>query len=85
MIRADEGSPLAESRTTRWPAELDRYSRQMLFEPLGVAGQERLRAARAVLIGGKLYMATFDAPRLYYFDRFVGDYRALADSAALGS
>ena len=45
----------------------------------------RMGEARAVLIGGKLYMATFDAPRLYYFDRFVGDYRALADSAALGS
>ena len=27
--------------------------------------------ARAALIGGKLFMITFDAPRLYYFDRLV--------------
>ena len=34
-----------------WPADLDRYSRQMLFAPVGPAGQQRLAAARAVLIG----------------------------------
>ncbi len=45
----------------------------------------RLGEARAALIGGKLYMATFDAPRLHYFDRFVGDFRALANSAVLAS
>lgn len=39
--------------------------------------------ARAALIGGKLYMATFDAPRLHYFDRSLADYRVLADTATL--
>jgi hypothetical protein len=39
---------------------------------------------RAALIGGKLYMATFDAPRLHYYDRSLPDFRALADSAKLG-
>ncbi|MCG3179208.1 MAG: hypothetical protein BIFFINMI_01541 [Phycisphaerae bacterium] len=35
----------------RWPTELDRYSRQMLFEPVGVEGQRRLASARALLVG----------------------------------
>lgn len=39
--------------------------------------------ARAALIRGKLYMATFDAPRLHYYDRTLADFRALADSARL--
>lgn len=33
------------------PAELARYSRQMLFEPLGEAGQKRLKHASVVVIG----------------------------------
>ena len=40
--------------------------------------------ARAALIGKKLYMVTFDAPRLHYFDRTLADFRALADTAKLG-
>lgn len=39
--------------------------------------------AQAALIGGKLYMATFDAPRLHYFDRTIGDYRALVGATSL--
>lgn len=39
--------------------------------------------ARATIVDGKLYMITFDAPRLYYFDRFLGDARALSGSATL--
>ena len=39
--------------------------------------------ARAAIIAGKLYMATFDAPRLHYFARNVDDFRALASSARL--
>ncbi len=31
--------------------DLSRYSRQILFGPLGREGQERLSAARAVLVG----------------------------------
>lgn len=39
--------------------------------------------ARATIVGGKLYMITFEAPRLNYFDRSVADFRALANSAKL--
>lgn len=39
--------------------------------------------ARAALIGGRLYLATFDAPRQYFFDRSLGDFRALTDAATL--
>lgn len=39
---------------------------------------------RAALIGGLLYMVTFSAPRLHYYDRGLREFRALADSATLG-
>lgn len=39
--------------------------------------------ARASIINGKLYMITFDAPRLHYFDRGLSDFRALVSSARL--
>ncbi|UIJ44036.1 hypothetical protein LZK98_13210 [Sphingomonas cannabina] len=39
--------------------------------------------ASAAIIKGSLYMMTFDAPRLYYFDQAVGDFRALVKSAIL--
>ena len=39
--------------------------------------------ARAAIIGGKLYMMTFEAPRLNYFGRYISDFRALADSAKI--
>lgn len=39
--------------------------------------------ARASIINGKLYMITFDAPRLHYFDRGLSDFRALVTSASL--
>ena len=39
--------------------------------------------ARAVIISKKLYMITFEAPRLHYFERTIEDFRALADTAAL--
>lgn len=39
--------------------------------------------AKAAIIGGKLYMVTFDAPRLHYFDRTIDDFRSLADTARL--
>ncbi|GGN43496.1 hypothetical protein GCM10011349_07660 [Novosphingobium indicum] len=39
--------------------------------------------ARAAIIDGKLYMITFDAPRLHYYDTVIGDFRQLADSAIL--
>ena len=39
--------------------------------------------ARAAIIDGQLFMFTFDAPRLHYFERTVGDFRAMADTATL--
>lgn len=39
--------------------------------------------ARAAIIGGKLYMITFEAPRLSYFGKVISDFRALADTARL--
>ena len=41
--------------------------------------------ARAVIIEKKLYMVTFDAPRLQYFDKTLSDFRALADTAKLAN
>lgn len=37
--------------------------------------------ARAAIIGGKLFMITFEAPRLHYFDQGVGEFRKISDSA----
>lgn len=39
--------------------------------------------AKAVIIKSKLYMVTFDAPRLNYFDSGIGEFRTLLDSARL--
>lgn len=43
----------------------------------------RMGEARATLINGKLYMATFDAPRLHYFAQGLDAYRALVATAKL--
>lgn len=39
--------------------------------------------ARATIIDGNLYMITFDAPRLHYFEKIVRDFRSLADTARM--
>lgn len=39
--------------------------------------------ANAAIIDGKLYMATFDAPRLFYFDKLIADVRALIITAKI--
>lgn len=69
-----------------------------LTEPVKFLGQDGVRftyvytdqdeltrkgEARAAIIKGKLYMMTFDAPRLHYFDRTIDDFHALVDSATL--
>jgi len=46
-------------------------------------GLTRKGEARAAIIEGKLYMVTFDAPRLHYFDLLAEDARALMNSATL--
>lgn len=39
--------------------------------------------AIAAIVGGKLYMISFDAPRLHYFDKAIGDARAVVATATL--
>ncbi|MDF0489517.1 hypothetical protein PX554_15375 [Sphingomonas sp. H39-1-10] len=39
----------------------------------------------AAIIAGKLYMATFEAPDIYYYDRDIAGFRALAASARIGA
>lgn len=46
-------------------------------------GLPRNGDARAAIVAGKLYMMTFDAPRLYYFTRTLDDFAALAGTAKL--
>lgn len=44
----------------------------------------RLGEATGAIIGGKLYMVTYEAPAIHYFERNLADYRAIAASARLG-
>jgi hypothetical protein len=39
--------------------------------------------ARATIVSNVLYMVSFDAPRLHYFDKTLPDFRTLSDSALL--
>ncbi len=48
-------------------------------------GLRRKGEARAALVGGKLYMMTFEAPALHYFDRDAANFRSLAETAKIGS
>ena len=62
---------------------LDRQGVRFTYEYADSDNLPRKGEARAVLSGGKLYMATFDAPRLHFFEKTLADYRALADTAKL--
>lgn len=46
-------------------------------------GLVRKGEARAAIVDGRLYLVTFDAPRLHYFDQSAEDARALMGSATL--
>jgi hypothetical protein len=46
-------------------------------------GLTRKGEAYAVIVDKRLYMTAFDAPRLYYYDRAIADFRALTASARL--
>jgi hypothetical protein len=50
-----------------------------------IQGEEVKRhgEARGAVIGGKLYLMSFEAPAIHYFNRDVDSFRALADSAKL--
>lgn len=62
---------------------LGREGIQFAYEYTDEDKLTRKGEARASIIGGKLYMVTYDAPRLHFFDKQVQDFRALADSALL--
>jgi len=53
------------------------------YEYVDADNLPRKGEARAALIQGHLYMATFDAPRLHYFEDTLDDFHNLTDSAAL--
>jgi len=52
-----------------------------------VQGEEVRRKgdATGAVIGGKLYLVTFEAPVIHYYDATVAKYRALVATAALGA
>ena len=41
----------------------------------------RLGEARAAIVDEKLYLISFEAPRLHYFDRYIAGVRSMMDSA----
>ncbi|WP_423602769.1 hypothetical protein [Sphingomonas sp. MS122] len=51
-----------------------------------VQDEEVRRAGEATgaVINGQLYMITFEAPKIHYFDRNIEDYRALVATAKVG-
>ena len=53
------------------------------FAYTGGDNVERLGEVRAAVIDGRLYLITFDAPRLHYFGRDIDAVRAIMDSARL--
>lgn len=55
------------------------------FDYVDEDGLGRMGEGRATLVKGALYMATFSAPRLHYFERSLADFRALADAATLAT
>lgn len=40
--------------------------------------------ATGAIIGGKLYLITYEAPAIYYFDRDIAAYRKLVETAKVG-
>jgi hypothetical protein len=53
------------------------------FEFIDADQLPRKGEARAAIIDGDLYMITFEAPRLHYYDAVLPDFRTLADSATM--
>jgi hypothetical protein len=62
---------------------LGRDGIRFTFDYVDVDNLPRKGEGRAALVDGRLYMATFEAPRLHYFEKGLADFRALADSATL--
>ena len=62
---------------------LGREGVSFAYEFVDADSLTRKGEARAVIIDGRLYMMTFEAPRLSYFSKGIGDFRAMAASARL--
>jgi len=62
---------------------LDQNGVRFTYEYIDNDDLPRKGEARAVIVKGNLFMVTFDAPRLFYFDRSLEDFHALSDSAKL--
>lgn len=74
---------IADFRVT--DVQPDRFLGQegVVFAYEYVDGDEltRIGEAHAAIIGGRLYMISFDAPRLHYFARNIEDFRRIVQSA----
>ena len=40
--------------------------------------------ATGAIVGGKLYLVSFEAPVIHYFDRDIANYRKLVETAKVG-
>jgi hypothetical protein len=81
--RAYRNIPVFKVTSTEPANFLGNEGVQFTYEYVDNDKLTRKGEARATLIKGKLYMATFDAPRLHYFDKGLEDYRALLETAVL--
>ena len=81
--RAYKGSASFQISSVEPVRFLDQEGVQFTYEFTDEDQLTRRGEARAAIAGGKLYMITFEAPRLSYFGKVVADFRALADSARL--
>ena len=70
------------SLPTRW---LGHDAVRSSYAYLDVDELPRRGEAIATIIDRHLYMITFDAPRLHFFDRSIGDVHALIDSCRLST
>ena len=57
------------------------------FEFTYTGGDEVARRGlvRGAIVGGKLYLVNWDAPKLHYYDEHVAEVRAIMDSARIGT
>ena len=71
--------------TSAQPAQfLGRDALRFEFRTLGSDDLRRRGIAYATIIGDKLYMMTYEAPTLYFFDRNRTDFEQLVASARIG-
>ena len=64
------------------PATLGGYSGvHFSYSYTGADNVARLGEARAAIIDEKLYLISYEAPKIHYFDRYIAGVRAMMDSA----